>query len=86
MASYRVNFNFYAIYCIILIAKLNVVILPAQASSYFSLLQNVQTVCGAHPAFLFSGREADHSPPFSAKVKMSGAIPPFPHVLSWRAH
>jgi hypothetical protein len=28
------------------------------------------------------GREADHSPPSSAKVKNGGAMPPFPHVSS----
>jgi hypothetical protein len=29
------------------------------------------------------GREADHSPPSSAKVKNSGAIPPLPNMSSW---
>jgi hypothetical protein len=29
------------------------------------------------------GREADHSPPFSAEVKNGGAIPPLPHMSSW---
>jgi hypothetical protein len=28
-------------------------------------------------------READHSPPCSAKVKKVGAIPPLPHMSSW---
>jgi hypothetical protein len=30
------------------------------------------------------GREADHSPPSSAEVKNGGAIPPLPHMSSWR--
>jgi hypothetical protein len=30
------------------------------------------------------GREADHSPPFSAEVKMRGDIPPLPNTPSWR--
>jgi len=29
------------------------------------------------------GREADHSPPYSAEVRMRGAIPPFPHTSPW---
>jgi hypothetical protein len=29
-------------------------------------------------------READHSPPSSAEVRMRGAIPPHPHTSSWR--
>jgi hypothetical protein len=28
-------------------------------------------------------READHSPPYSAKIKNGGAIPPLPHTSSW---
>jgi hypothetical protein len=31
------------------------------------------------------GREADHSPPSSAEVKNVGAVPPLPHMSSWRA-
>jgi hypothetical protein len=27
------------------------------------------------------GREADHSPPFHAKIKNGGVIPPLPHVF-----
>jgi hypothetical protein len=30
------------------------------------------------------GRAADHSPPSSAEVKNGGAIPPLPHMTSWR--
>jgi hypothetical protein len=30
------------------------------------------------------GREADHSPSSSSRVKMSGAITPFLNTLSWR--
>jgi hypothetical protein len=57
----------------------------------FSLLHSVQTGSEAHPApytmgtgGLFSlgvkrpGREVDHSPPSSAKVKNGGDIPPLP--------
>jgi hypothetical protein len=29
------------------------------------------------------GREADHSPPSSAVVRMRGAIPPLPYTPSW---
>jgi len=31
-----------------------------------------------------SGREAEHSLPSSAEVKMRGAIPPLPNTPSWR--
>jgi hypothetical protein len=31
-----------------------------------------------------SRREADHSPPSSVEVKNGGAIPPLPHMSSWR--
>jgi hypothetical protein len=62
----------------------------------FSLLHSIQTDSGAQPASSpmgtggcfpggkAAGREADHSPPFSAEVKNGGAIPPLPHVFSWR--
>jgi hypothetical protein len=30
------------------------------------------------------GREAEYSPPFSAKVKNGGTILPLPHASSWR--
>jgi hypothetical protein len=30
-----------------------------------------------------AGREADYSPPSSAKVKKGGAVPPLPHMTSW---
>jgi hypothetical protein len=33
----------------------------------------------------WQGREADHLPRFSAKVKNGGAIPPLPHMLSWHS-
>jgi hypothetical protein len=29
-------------------------------------------------------READHSPPSTAKIKKSGPIPPLPHTSLWR--
>jgi hypothetical protein len=29
------------------------------------------------------GREADHSPPFSAEIKNGGAILALPHMSSW---
>jgi hypothetical protein len=62
----------------------------------FSLLHSVQADSGTHPAsFSLSGtispgtnwqrREADHTPPSSAKVKNSGAIPPLPHMSSWHS-
>jgi hypothetical protein len=60
----------------------------------FSLLHNVQTDSGAHPAFSpmgtggdfpgakWPGREADHSPPSNAEIKNDGVIPPLPHMSS----
>jgi hypothetical protein len=36
------------------------------------------------PGVKRTGREADHSPPTSAKVKNGGAIPPLPHAFLWR--
>jgi hypothetical protein len=62
----------------------------------FSLHHRLHNGSGAHPASyprgtgaLFLGvkqpeREADHSPPSSAEVKMHGAIPPLPNMPSWR--
>jgi hypothetical protein len=59
----------------------------------FSILHNVQTGSEAHPASYpvgiagcFSGikrpgRESDHSPPFSTKVRNDGAIPHPPYVF-----
>jgi hypothetical protein len=51
----------------------------------FSVFHNVQTGSGAHPASYpvgtigsFFRREGDHSPPYSAEVKNSGAITPLP--------
>jgi hypothetical protein len=35
------------------------------------------------PELKWQGRDADHSPPSSAKVKTSGTIPPLPHTSSW---
>jgi len=54
-----------------------------------SLLQNIQTGSGAHPASCSGnsvalaglkrpGREADHSPPFSAKIKNERIYTPPP--------
>jgi hypothetical protein len=31
------------------------------------------------------GDEADHSPPYSAKVKKGGGIPPLLHMSSWHS-
>jgi hypothetical protein len=64
----------------------------------FSPHHRVQTGSGAHSAsypvgtrgsFLgvkLPGREADHSPPYSAEVKMCGVIPPLPQYafIAWR--
>jgi hypothetical protein len=62
--------------------------LPAGARD-FSLLQCLERLWGA-AAVLSTGvkgpvREVDHSPPVSAEVKNSGAIPPLPHMSSWRS-
>jgi hypothetical protein len=35
------------------------------------------------PWVKWPGREAGHSPPSSAEVRMSGTIPPLPHASSW---
>jgi hypothetical protein len=63
--------------------------------SDFSVLHNVQTGSGAHPASYTAGtgavspgikrqgREADHSVPSRSKIKNSGAIPPLPRTSSW---
>jgi hypothetical protein len=50
-----------------------------------SLLHNVQTGPGAHPApgVKRQGWEADHSPPSSAEVKYNGAIPPLLLTYAW---
>ena len=51
-------------------------------------LQNVQIACGVPPfdtECTVLGREADHSPRSSTRLRMRGTIPPFPHLLSWRA-
>jgi hypothetical protein len=62
-----------------------------------SLLHNVQTDSGAHPASYpkdareisleakWPGREANHSPPFNAEVKNGGAITPLPYMSSWHS-
>jgi hypothetical protein len=62
----------------------------------FTPLHSVQADYGAHPAsygmctgYLSPwvkrpGREADHTPPSSAEVKNGGAVPPLPHLSSWR--
>jgi hypothetical protein len=56
----------------------------------------VQTASGAHPVSCPTdtdrsisgvkqqGREADRSPPSSAKIKHGGATPPLPRSFSWR--
>jgi hypothetical protein len=66
----------------------------SQQGQNFSLLYNIQTGSGAHPASYpivsgtltlgvkKPGREADHSPPSSAKAKNGGGIPPLP-MSSW---
>jgi hypothetical protein len=61
----------------------------------FSLLRTVQNFYGAPPAsnpmgtgdsyigVKQPGREADHSPPFSAEAKNSEAVFALPHTSSW---
>jgi hypothetical protein len=39
---------------------------------------------GSIPGVNRPGHEADHSPPSSAEVKVSGAISPLPNTPSWR--
>jgi hypothetical protein len=43
-----------------------------------------QVLAAVSPGIKRPGREADQSPPSSAKVKNSGAIPPLRHTYSWR--
>jgi hypothetical protein len=62
-----------------------------------SLLHRVQGGSEAHPASYSMDTtdpfprvkqlelEADHTPPPSAQVKSGGAIPPLPHISSWRS-
>jgi hypothetical protein len=38
----------------------------------------------ASPGVERQGHEADYSPPSSANVKNGAAIPPLPHMSSWR--
>jgi hypothetical protein len=69
--------------------------IPGRARD-FSLLHNIQTGSGAHPASytigtggsfpggMRPGRETDHSPSSSAEVRNGGAIPPLPHTSSLR--
>jgi hypothetical protein len=46
----------------------------------------IQWVLGAlSPGVKWQGREADHLPPSSVKVKKGGAIPPLPHMSSWHS-
>jgi hypothetical protein len=59
-------------------------------------LHSIQTGSGAHPASYLmatggsypggkaAGREADHSASSNIEVKNRGAVPPLPHVSSWR--
>jgi hypothetical protein len=63
--------------------------IPARVR-YFSLLHNVQTESGAHPASYpvsslgkTAGDEADYSPPSSSEDKNGGALPPLPTTSSW---
>jgi hypothetical protein len=43
----------------------------------------IQSVPGAtSPGIKRPGREADHSPPYSAEVKNGGAIPPLTHMFN----
>jgi hypothetical protein len=52
-----------------------------------STQQHIQWVTGiVSPGVKRLGHEADHSPPFSAEFKNSGAIPPLPHTSSWRGN
>ena len=50
---------------------------PQAGARDVSVLQNVQTVSGAHPAScsVGVGCEVGHSPPSSAGIKTSGAVP-----------
>jgi hypothetical protein len=67
-------------------------VLFAAGEGAFSLFHSVQIGSGAHPASYPLGTrgsfprggatEADHSPPYCAKVRNGGAIPPFPHTSS----
>jgi hypothetical protein len=69
----------------------------SQWGQEFSLLYVIQTSSGAHPAYCpmdtrdsfpwgkAAGREADRSPPTSAKVKKMWSIHPFPYVSSWHS-
>jgi hypothetical protein len=47
-----------------------------------STLPPIQFVPGAISPGVLPGREDDHSPPSSAKVKNGGAIPPLPKMPS----
>jgi hypothetical protein len=64
----------------------------------YSLLHRVHTGSGAYPTSYLIGtrgggaislgvkwprRKFDHSPPYSAKVKNGGAIPPLPYTSTW---
>jgi hypothetical protein len=60
---------------------------PAGAGNFF-LHHRVQPPIQGVPEALSlgvkrPGREADHSPPSSAEVKVSGDIPPLPTTPSW---
>jgi hypothetical protein len=62
-----------------------------------SLLHSIQTGSGAHPASYPMGTggffpglkqpgcEYHHAPPCSADVMNGGAIPPLPHISSWKS-
>jgi hypothetical protein len=47
-----------------------------------SCLTGIGSAC---PGLKRPGHDRDHSLPFSAKVRMSTALPPFPHTPSWLA-
>jgi hypothetical protein len=62
----------------------------------FSFFHIIKTGCGTHPAIStldveassprvkLQEHEAGCLPPCNAKVKNDGAIPPLPHMPSWR--
>jgi hypothetical protein len=38
---------------------------------------------GSFSGVMWSGLQADHSPPSTTEAKNGGAIPPLPHTSSW---
>jgi hypothetical protein len=67
------------------------------AGEMFSLLYNLQIDSGVHPASYpkgtrdsfprvkATGREADHSPPFSVEIKDGGATLSLSEISLWRS-